>query len=216
MVWQEIPCVRQVSKPRSIRTIVDEAMDRKTHCVTDEMHYGYINRKGEYAIQPQFREAKDFSEGVALVQRESPGGGKYTFIGKDGEVAVPGEFDVGHSFSEGLAAVETGVRFELNQKVAGKVGFIDKTGKYVILPRFEVASRFSEGLASVCEKWQVCGYIDRLGRFVNAPIYFDAWDFSDGLARVAVKQDDGYFYIDKTGKNVFHKTVRLTPARSSF
>jgi hypothetical protein len=78
---------------------------------------GFINREGKLIINPQYDNASNFYDGLALVTT----GGKSGYIDKEGKTVINPQFDIGGDFSEGLAAVSTG----------GKWGYIDKDGKYV-------------------------------------------------------------------------------------
>jgi len=95
-----------------------------------------MKRKTSAIIPCEYVLAKDFSEGLAAVERSYLFWG---FIDKTGKVVIPYNYDRVKSFSEGLAAV----------KLNGKWGFIDKTGKVVIPFKFQRAESFSEGLAAV-------------------------------------------------------------------
>lgn len=142
--------------------------------------YGYINKRGEMVINPQFDDAGHFSEGLAGVEVD----GKWGYINKSGDYVVPPQFDWANPFSEGLAKL----------KVGDKWGYINTSMEYVINPQFDDARSFSEGLAGVWTggdglgrggKWR---YIDTQGAVV-IPLQFDqarASPFSEGLAKVKV------------------------------
>ncbi len=63
---------------------------------------GYIDKKGEIVITPQFDTAWPFSEGLALIEDD----GKYGYIDKKGEIVITPQFDYARSFSEGLALIK--------------------------------------------------------------------------------------------------------------
>src|ERR1035438_10068284 len=73
--------------------------------------WGYIDRTGQFVIDPEFEGAGDFSENLAYVVVKHI----YGFIDKTGTIVIEPQFDEANSFSEGLAAVEI-----------DKIGFIDK------------------------------------------------------------------------------------------
>ncbi len=183
--------------------------------------YGFINKKGEMIITPQFDKAKSFSEGLALVKI----GRYYGFIDKTGKTVINPQFFSATSFSENLAAV----RFKQNDL---HPAFIDKTGKvFFYLPNentgnfvktdiTEVTSQdlgyekpshnlsnfkasitfenqaFSEDLISVKINNKY-GYINKAGEIVIAPMFDFADAFSEGLARVSIKGKCAY--IDSLG-----------------
>ena len=172
--------------------------------------YGYIDRRGRWAIPPRFDVAGQFSGGAAVVG----------FGGKDGLINAAGRWLIKPRFErhsvfgfdqEGLAMVRVGKRhFYVDRrgdvvirergfrigwsvfrerracvKVGKRFGFIDPTGTLVIPPRFAGASAFSEGLAPVrISSRSGYGYIDRAGEMVIAPRYANAHPFHNGLACV--------------------------------
>ncbi len=78
--------------------------------------WGFVNRKGEYPIQPQFDEVGFFSEGLAAVEV----GAKWGFVDGKGKWVIPASYDGAGYFSEGLAAAKIGERW----------GFINKSGPF--------------------------------------------------------------------------------------
>jgi len=205
LVWDRIQCSRQTYTKDDAPTYAFAMHDMTFHltsgCFAEHQRFGYVDKKGQVVIKPEFFVADDFSEGLAAVRIEESATSKYAFIDTKGAIVVPPQFDQAYSFSEGLAAVETGFHAEGGNKVAGKWGFIDKSGKFVVSPRFELTLKFSEGLARASEHLGSWGFIDRTGRFVIAPKYSEAWDFSEGLAPVW-SDSDGFAYIDRTGKPI--------------
>ncbi len=63
-----------------------------------------MNAKGAVVVAPQFKEANDFSEGLAAVQLEY----KWGYIDKEGKFVIKPEFFDAGDFSEGLAMVQPG------------------------------------------------------------------------------------------------------------
>jgi hypothetical protein len=107
-----------------------------------DLRWGYIDKAGNYVIQPQFLAAEPFSDGMASVAIElsntHPTHLIYTYTDKTGK-QLPFKLKNAGRFSDGLAPVRT----------QGKeyFGYIDKTGAFKISPRFSRADRFAEGLA---------------------------------------------------------------------
>src|ERR1035438_7137669 len=104
--------------------------------------WGYVDVAGKMAINPQFDDADEFSEGLAAVRlgggvpkpfRGLGGGGRYGYIHRDGKYVINPQFDEAGKFAAGLAAV----------KLGGRWGFIGKTGNFVINPQFDEAAAFS-------------------------------------------------------------------------
>jgi len=102
--------------------------------------YGYMDRSGKQVIPAIYDRASPFSDGMAIVYKDSDGG-LFAYIDESGHQVTTFKFRDVTPFSEGLAAVSEGER--------GPWGFIDKTGKYAIRPTFEYAASFKEGKARV-------------------------------------------------------------------
>ena len=166
--------------------------------------WGFIDKSGKWVIEPKFKEANPFSDGLALVCSKS--NGLYGFIDRSGAWVIEPKYTTAYPFSDGLARVCS--------KSNGLFGFIDRSGAWVIEPTFEdpinntvrgreelqddYARDFSDGLALVRSKSNgLYGFIDRSGAWVIEPQYDYARDFSEGLASVEV--NGKYGYIDKTG-----------------
>ena len=152
---------------------------------------GYIGVDGKFIINPTYKYATSFSEGLAFV---TPENGFPTCIDKKGEIKfVLKEATQVSSFKSGLASV----------KIKDKFGFIDNSGKIVINPQFDGISDFSDGLAAVGNKKDkdsedlIWGYIDNSGKIIINPQFKSAGDFKEGKALVS----DGkkYGYVDKKG-----------------
>ena len=135
---------------------------------------GFVNRLGQVVIEPKFRMAEDFHEGLAAV---TIGNDEWFFIDKTGKEITKQRFHglwgVTTDFSEGLAGV----------KIGDKWGYINKTGEIVIPPQFEGAKKFSEGLAAV-QVGCLWGYVDKTGTFIIKPQFRYALEFSEGLAPI--------------------------------
>jgi endonuclease YncB( thermonuclease family) len=186
---------------------------------------GYMSKNGKLVIEPKFKEAWPFSEGLARVDED----GRYSkirwgYINKKGEYVIPPRFDDAFSFSEGTAAVN----------VDGKWGYINKKGEWAIKHFFRDASPFVNGLAvvaieketdentvqeapadwfpSMCtfqgqpDKWTppieiAYGHIDKSGNWVIPPQFEAAGVFLEGLAPVSV-DGSNWGFISKNGKFV--------------
>lgn len=176
------------------------------------MRWGYMDLHGDLAIQPQFEDARDFSEGLAAVSvtQQYPRWDRFAdwgFIDKTGHFVLPPQFDDAGSFHEGLAWAS---RWE---KGHGKrLGYIDASGQWAISrPGLVAAGDFAEGLAPAAvlhgqsreENW---GFIDRTGEWVIQPQFAMAFSFAEGRARVRfggfAGHDAKYGFIDRTGKLV--------------
>jgi hypothetical protein len=97
---------------------------------------GFIDRIGEWAIEPVYDYASPFSQGLAPVSMN----GRWGFIDKSGKVVI--KMKRGHngrSFHDGLAGVRKNDQW----------GFIDQTGRWAIKPCYRKIDRFSFGVCSV-------------------------------------------------------------------
>ena len=171
--------------------------------VGDVRLFGYIDKTGKMAIQPQFGLARDFSEGLASVcESEESDGADYGYIDKTGAWVIAPQFSYAGPFTEGLAAVCIPDKSDPN--LPGTWGFIGKSGAWAVQPKFVSADAFSEGLATVGETdasgVTKYGYVDKTGAWAIEPTFAGAEAFSQGLA--AAQTADGSYawgYIDRKG-----------------
>ncbi len=153
--------------------------------------WGYINKKGEYLINPQFQDAGFFRNGLARVVSSD---GKTGYINEDGKYIIPAKFKSGTHFFEGLAFVVSDGSFPVCIDKSGETIFSLKQAKYAV--------SFSEGLAVIVNKEGKFGFVDETGKMIINPQFDTANSFSEGLA--VVKQNDKFGFIDKTGKIVIN------------
>ena len=165
---------------------------------TIAFNYGFIDKtgnikvgKGKEKLKGKFDEARQFSEGLAVVRI----GSKWGYVNDKDEIVIKRQFKRAESFSEGLAPAS----------VDGRTwGFIDKTGKFVITPQFTRAEGFSEGLAAVSnsKSFDIWGFIDKSGNVVINYNFFSAGDFYNGTAIVRFPDTEGFGRIDRMGKAI--------------
>jgi hypothetical protein len=178
--------------------------------------WGYINNETQFVIQPKFRDARPFSEGLAAVWD----GRNWGYIDKDGNAVIPLQFhchEIG-PFREGLALVDGvgGIDAAIilrEGRIFVSIGYIDRSGKWVIRSRLHYwfSDDFSEGLVPVATSpkksskyghtWRY-GYFDLSGKLSVKPQFDEAGSFSEGLAPARIGPSCGY--IDKTGKFVIN------------
>lgn len=133
-------------------------------------YWGFIDQNGNYIIEPIFKNAQPFSDGLALVLVD----GGWGFIDKKGEFIIGPGLAGAKSFSEGLAAV----------RYSSGWGYIDIDGNQVIPPAFAMAESFSGGYAVVSSDNSKKGYIDTGGNYIIEEKYDIALSFSEGTAFV--------------------------------
>ncbi len=121
---------------------------------------GYIDKQGNIVIQPQFLQAKDFIEGLAVVKTKVGFG----VINTKGKFVIPPNPDYQNlnSFSEGRAV------FTQN----GYKGVIDKRGNIIVPINLKLTDigRFRNGMATI-RRGNKHGFIDIEGNWVIPPIY---------------------------------------------
>jgi hypothetical protein len=200
-------------------------VDLKLIPVKSGEKWGYINQKGEYLINPQFKDADFFRDGLAKVVSAE---GKIGYISENGQYKIPAEFKDGTPFVDGLAFVVSDdgapvcidksgtAKFELKeakyvhnfseglalfQSTDKKWGFVDKSGKIVINAQFESAGYFKEGLAPIkqTDKW---GFIDKSEKIVINPQFDDGNYFLSGKA--AFKNGKQWGFVDKKGSYIIN------------
>ncbi|MEM6722972.1 MAG: WG repeat-containing protein, partial [Bacteroidota bacterium] len=144
--------------------------------------YGYNDIHEHTMIEPRFRDAKEFSEGLALVRAFS----LYGFIDQSGEFVIQPAFQKAESFSFGRALV---ANYDYK---AGEYEywFIDKQGTPLFDQRFKQANSFSENFAAVCptDKW---GFIRPDGSWLIEPQFNFAESFEDGVGYAQIHKPDG-------------------------
>ena len=80
---------------------------------------GFIDRSGNFVVQPTFGIAWDFSEGLARVRLR--GDSTYGYIDNAGRLVIEPSFDEAEDFSGGLARV----------RIEEQTGYIDKKGNWL-------------------------------------------------------------------------------------
>lgn len=118
--------------------------------------WGFVDRTGAFAIEPQFEEAFGFGGGLACVKRAD---GKWIIIDARGNETceVQCSAQVFGSFSEGLCAAGGAVW-----------GFIDTAGRLAIDYKYEKVTPFVNGVAEVMVLGHI-GYIDSTGKYIWQP-----------------------------------------------
>jgi hypothetical protein len=156
--------------------------------------FRYIDTKGKVVINPQFKEATVFRNGLALVQVF---GSKPTwgFINEDGSFAIKATYKEATVFSEEVAWVvsDNGAPTAVNLK--GDSLFSLKGAKTVRIFKNGLAA-FSVGIDSVNVKW---GFVYKNGNVRIAPQFSATGNYNDGKCAVANNAGE-WGYIDQEGK----------------
>ena len=166
--------------------------------------WGFVDRSGNWAIEPRFVQFGHFSEGLAWAAEK---GEPYGYIDASGTWVIRPRFRHATEFSEGLAAVED---------KSGHWGYIHPDGSWAVEPRFGSAQPFHEGRAAAEDgqgyrgPW---GYIDSKGAWVVPPRYrhspgflYGRSGFEHGVALVDMGDGWTYELIDLDGSVI--RTLR--------
>ncbi len=163
--------------------------------------WGFVNRKCEVVVEPQYDDAMPFSaDGIAGFRKD----GKWGFLDETGKIVIEPQFDgVGIFRENGLCDYEEN----------GKFGLIDKSGRIVAKAQYDFIlfdGEYSDWLGPfkdngtgiavvfVDGKW---GLIDSDGTVLVNPVYDYFSGFGDsGLGEVC--KDGKYGYINTDGKLV--------------
>ncbi|WP_026988340.1 WG repeat-containing protein [Fodinicurvata fenggangensis] len=187
--------------------------------------WGYVDRDGNWVIEPQWEQVDDFSEGRAAVGTWQ----RWGIIDRSGSLVLDIEYEnpsyTTHDdrrissapfelFSEGCAAAEI---FTSEAEYL----FVDRDGGLhrPSLPNGEELAglgNFSEGLAwfswSEDLEWHY-GWLDSQGEVAIPAEFADAGDFVNGMAP-AESQRGGAGFIDPTGQLVLPRKWTLESARA--
>lgn len=193
------------------------------------IEHGYIDLQGRKIIEPQYSNARSFSEGVASVElNRIDMRQQHLYIDQNGKVILhlsglfisPSTLTAYDDFHDEMAGVtvrdNNGIYLE---------GFINKEGLLAIAPRFIGAKPFSDGVAVVQVipangsvaggaingklEW---GVINKSGNYVIPPRYSKLESFSEGLVVCQLERSSLWGYIDKSGE--IKIMPRFTAAKS--
>ncbi|MDD3685763.1 MAG: WG repeat-containing protein [Bacteroidales bacterium] len=127
-------------------------------CVNSESYencWGYINKKGQWIVEPKYYNAYSINDGLALVELNN----RYGFINEIGGIAVPIKFTFAGNFCDGLCFVSQTDEF-------GEFYVINSKGDIVISGPFDDFCNFENGTAIV-QKGQKCLRINTKGEIVE-------------------------------------------------
>jgi len=111
-------------------------------CVMVNGKYGYVNKNGEYVVNPQFDDANDFTAaGLAAVLVND----KYGYVDKTGQYAINPQFEAQKTFNGDYYLSYTNDFYDDGYAVVFMTdswgeeifGIIDKNGRYIANPQFE-------------------------------------------------------------------------------
>lgn len=165
---------------------------------------GFIDKTGEIVILQEYKDARNFSDGLAAVQSAETE--LWGYIDREGRQVIPMIYEAAAPFNEGVAYA---VKY-------GMAGYIDKEGSTVVDFKFIpednqfMDNSFYGGLAVARDSSGKYGYISMDGSFAIPAIYKEANPFIEDAAFVVSENQNytnGYgssFLINRDGE-------RLTP-----
>jgi hypothetical protein len=119
--------------------------------------YGFIDRSGKVVIPPVFRNAGNFSEGLAPVRLH----GLWGYIDVSGKFVIDAQFDYAGNFLESTAIVYK----------EGHPFYIDKQGKKLFENVYAVTGPFSNGRALVKTHSKKYGIINKNGELLIDTVF---------------------------------------------
>jgi hypothetical protein len=160
--------------------------------------FEYIDRDGKIVINPQFREACVFREGLALVE-SSGTDPKWGYIDEHGKYAISAKYKSATIFSEGLAWVVSENSAPSAISKGGEVKFMLQKAQDVRIFHGGLAA-FSQSVENGPVQW---GFVDKSGSVKINPQFVGVGDFQEGKC-VVNNKDGKYGYIDETGKLIIN------------
>ncbi len=148
--------------------------------------YGYLGDLGVWVIQPQFKSAQHFSNGMARVKH----GSYYGTINPLGQWVIKPVFRSTVDCDEAMTSIRKGrmVGIELwyaEDPVTGLYGFLNHFGEWHILPQYENAHNFdSDGFAVVKVVGGGWGVINRQNQMVIQPNFDYSYKAESALGRL--------------------------------
>ncbi|MBQ3667626.1 MAG: WG repeat-containing protein, partial [Clostridia bacterium] len=140
--------------------------------------WGFINRAGEYVVEPTFHDLRFLEGGLALVSV----GDLYGILDKNGEWLVEPRFD-GYGFG-----------WPMLVKQDGLYGMLNADGSYMIEPAFERLYGFYDGYAEA-EQDGLCGLVDESGSWVLPAEYAVIGDRNAHCAVVSMDEDAAWWDV---------------------
>lgn len=156
--------------------------------------WGYIDKQGNWVIQPAFKWAGSFSGGLAAVRTHN----SYSYINTRGETVIAGPFTCARRFSEGLAPV----------RMNGPLwGLIDRTGTLVVEPRWASVEACSEGIVTFTQ-------VTRQGMSARGGLYHVASGSTQILERIAHigSFSEGLAVANRGGRSFGYLNMQGEPA----
>ena len=158
---------------------------------------GYINvHTAEMVIEPQYKAAWIFSEGLAAVRNQD---GMVGFINKNNEVVIPFKF---YAKDDGIVSpyvFKSGLCFMSDS--TGHLGLIDREGNWVVEPAYDYIEPYLVDGFRLVVKDGLYGLLDSASNVVYEPIYQSILVEED-QDRITLITDTAGCIVDYSGKVV--------------
>lgn len=143
------------------------ADDNSLFLIYENGLYGYIDVTGKVIIEPRFKSAGEFSEGLAPVREN----GYYGYIDGTGKYVISPEYDFAEKFKNGFAKVN----------INGNANIIDMTGDRKVHQNCNEVKDFTGFLIKIRTHSYNWGVADINGRIIIDTIYNDVSDLKDNV-----------------------------------
>jgi hypothetical protein len=168
--------------------------------------YGISSTKGKVIVKPKYRNIDDFSDGLAVVEKD----GKFGIINTKGKVIVEPQYDyimrerfydrnfIYHNLPDGLAVV----------KKNGKYGIINTSnGKVIAKPQYDNMGSFSDVFAEVQkdDEWGIINISN--GKVIAKPGKYHNWSFLGEGGLIKVYKNGESSIINEKGEVVKELSV---------
>lgn len=189
-------------------------------------NYGFIDKKGNVVVKPIYKNAKNFSDGLAAIciYDSLKHIDKWGYIDVKGKIVIQPKYNNANDFLEGLAFVFlSGTDFtkSLKDNPEGNIPLnfnwilINKSGKLIGKPLNALWSSpygFRDSISIVESKFffKKVGYkfMDIYGKYTTDFDIEDVTNYGNGFA--GVKSKDGWLFVDKNMniKSVYYENVQ--------
>ena len=168
--------------------------------MNSEGKYGYVNKGGDWVINPTFSWVGAFKKGYAEAKMD----GKYGLIDEKGEWVIEPKYN---DLSYGCDCTF----FRADIDADGNFVYIDKNENRLNDKQYsgyDSAPCFNEDLCAVLDgETHLIGYMNVDGEYVISPRFTRAENFTNGYAAVCEEIDgkEQWRYIDKAGERISDK-----------
>ncbi|MBQ7848554.1 MAG: WG repeat-containing protein [Clostridia bacterium] len=152
--------------------------------VMRDNRYGFIDRDGNVVIEPQYRKAMAFSEGLAAVSAD---GQLLQFIDRDNNVIVPPVYENVQAFRGGVAHVkQPGMSWQV----------IDKTGQLVYFVTEQIRADYDAAVEKMAAE-DYAGAVILLSGTIGYKDSYDQLNEARRLVPLKAAYDEGSAYLAK-------------------